>query len=40
MADAIIALTANRAMKDRRRIVFENAWFDPASDAVPDGDSA
>jgi predicted dehydrogenase len=39
MADAIIALTANQAMQHRRRIVFENAWFDPASDAVPDADA-
>lgn len=36
MADAIIALTANVSMKDRRRIEFDNAWFDPANTAVPD----
>jgi predicted dehydrogenase len=36
MADAIIALTANLAMKDRRRIPFQPEWFDAASAAVPD----
>jgi predicted dehydrogenase len=38
MADAIIALTSNLAMKHRRRIEFKDAWFDPASDEVPDGE--
>jgi predicted dehydrogenase len=38
MADAIIALTANQAMRHQRRIPFEAAWFDPSSDAVPDAD--
>lgn len=45
MADAIIALTANRAMRghagnDHRaeRIVFQKDWFDPKSSAVPDPD--
>ena len=28
MADAIIALSANQAMKHRRRIEFQDAWFD------------
>jgi predicted dehydrogenase len=36
MADAIVALTANRAMKDRQRIEFKEAWFDAAASAVPD----
>jgi len=37
MADAIIALTANKAMKDRQRIEFQHDWFDPEKmDAVPD----
>ncbi len=36
MADAIIALTSNLAMKHRRRIEFEEAWFDPNSPEVPD----
>ncbi len=38
MADAIIALTANQAMKHRRRIEFLPSWFDPASNEVPDAD--
>jgi predicted dehydrogenase len=39
MADAIIALTSNQAMKHGRRIAFEEAWFDPARmDALPDRD--
>lgn len=40
MADAIIALTANQAMKNRVRIEFQNAWFDDvqSNDAVPDAD--
>ncbi|MBI2807548.1 MAG: Gfo/Idh/MocA family oxidoreductase [Planctomycetes bacterium] len=44
MADAIIALTANQAMKNRTRIEFRDAWFevndDPARDRheVPDAD--
>jgi predicted dehydrogenase len=38
MADAIIALTANQAMRRRERITFRNEWFDPASDEVPDAD--
>jgi hypothetical protein len=37
MADAIIALTSNLSMKHRRRIEFEDKWFDPTEkDAVPD----
>jgi predicted dehydrogenase len=43
MADAIVALTANRAMRGHagngfraERIVFEKDWFDPQSKAVPD----
>jgi predicted dehydrogenase len=38
MADAIIALTSNIAMKKRERIVFDVKWFDPAKPEVPDGD--
>ncbi|MSQ92962.1 MAG: Gfo/Idh/MocA family oxidoreductase [Gemmataceae bacterium] len=44
MADAIIALTANQAMKNRARIDFRREWFevnaDPTRDAqeVPDAD--
>ncbi len=36
MADAIIALTANMAMAKKERILFEEAWFDPASAEVPE----
>jgi hypothetical protein len=36
MADAIIALTSNLAMKNRTRIEFKAEWFDAASDAVPE----
>jgi hypothetical protein len=37
MADAIIALTANRAMREQRRIVFEDDWFNADKlDQTPD----
>ena len=36
MADAIIALTANMAMAKKERILFEEAWFNPASAEVPE----
>ncbi|MGL4422904.1 MAG: Gfo/Idh/MocA family protein [Gemmataceae bacterium] len=36
MADAILALTANMAMKTRQRIVFEDGWFNPESADVPE----
>lgn len=36
MADAILALTANMAMKNRTRIEFDDAWFDPKSAEVPE----
>jgi predicted dehydrogenase len=38
MADAIIALTANQAMRHQHRIEFNHRWFDPASPEVPDPD--
>lgn len=38
MADAVIALTANQAMRRRERIVFQDGWFDAASSEVPDAD--
>ena len=37
MGDAVIALVANMAMKQRRRIEFKEAWFDPKSPDVPEG---
>lgn len=36
MADAIIALTANIAMKNRQRIEFKHEWFDDMKDDVPE----
>jgi predicted dehydrogenase len=37
LVDAIIALTANRAMQERKRIEFDDLWFDAeALDEVPD----
>jgi predicted dehydrogenase len=38
MADAIVALTANKAMRERRRIEFQREWFDPESPRVPEGE--
>jgi predicted dehydrogenase len=37
MADAIIALTSNIAMRQNRRIEFNPKWFDYTSPEVPDG---
>ncbi|MEX2026198.1 MAG: Gfo/Idh/MocA family oxidoreductase, partial [Pirellulaceae bacterium] len=39
MGDAIMALTANLAMKHKKRIEFKPDWFDPDSPAVPEEDS-
>jgi|SRR5579883_513773 len=36
MADAILALTANMAMKKRERIVFEDGWFKADSPDAPE----
>ncbi|MBI3860400.1 MAG: Gfo/Idh/MocA family oxidoreductase [Planctomycetia bacterium] len=38
MADAIMAITANLAMKHKKRIVFKEAWFDPNDPAAPETD--
>ena len=38
MADAIMALTSNLAMKHKKRITFKEEWFDPDSPAVPETD--
>jgi predicted dehydrogenase len=38
MADAIVALTSNQAMRKKQRIEFKHEWFDPASPEVPDPD--
>ncbi len=39
MADAIVALLANRSMKNHQRIEFKDDWFKAESSAVPDGDT-
>ena len=39
MADAIIALTSNIAMKENRRIEFKPEWFDISSDETPEGNA-
>jgi predicted dehydrogenase len=36
LADAVIALTSNLAMKQKRRIDFDPRWFDYKSDEVPE----
>lgn len=38
MADAIIALTANQAMRKHERIEFKPEWFDAGTAAVPDAE--
>jgi predicted dehydrogenase len=38
MADAIMAITANLAMKHKKRIVFKEEWFDPDNPAAPETD--
>lgn len=38
MADAIMALTCNLAMKAKKRVAFKPEWFDPDSPAVPETD--
>ncbi len=40
MADAIIALTSNIAMRQNRRIEFDPKWFDYQSKEVPDSPAA
>jgi predicted dehydrogenase len=38
MADAIIALTSNIAMKQNKRVEFDHKWFDMKEDATPEVD--
>jgi predicted dehydrogenase len=40
LADAVIALTSNLAMKQKRRIAFDERWFDYKSPEVPEGTNA
>jgi predicted dehydrogenase len=37
MADAVIALVSNMAIREGRRVEFKPEWFDVHSDATPDG---
>ena len=37
MADAVIALTSNKSIKEGRRIEFDPAWFDIDRDETPEG---
>ena len=37
LGDAVIALTANLAIKKQERIEFKPEWFDPASSETPEG---
>jgi hypothetical protein len=39
MADAVVALAANKAMRTRQRIEFQEGWFRADSADVPDGDT-
>jgi predicted dehydrogenase len=38
MADAIIALVSNMAIREQKRIAFKKEWFDIDSDETPEGD--
>jgi predicted dehydrogenase len=38
MADALMSLTSNLAMKYKKRIEFKDEWFDPDNNAVPETD--
>ena len=40
LADAVVTLVSNMAMRTRQRILFKPEWFDPRSDAAPETDSA
>jgi predicted dehydrogenase len=37
LKDAVIALTANKAARQGKRIDFKESWFDPDSNDTPDG---
>jgi hypothetical protein len=40
LADAVIALSSNLAMRQNRRVEFDPDWFDYKSDKVPNGDTS
>jgi len=37
LGDAVIALTTNMAAREGKRVEFDKDWFDPDSDATPEG---
>jgi predicted dehydrogenase len=39
LADAVIALVAHQAINSHNRIMFDPGWFDPDSDATPEGEA-
>lgn len=39
LADAVVALTANLAMRKSKRIEFKEAWFDPYDKSVPEDEA-
>jgi len=39
LADAVVALTSNIAMREKRRIEYKPSWFDPDSNDVPERSS-
>ncbi|QDU59556.1 Glucose--fructose oxidoreductase precursor [Planctomycetes bacterium Pan216] len=36
LADAVMALSTNVAMRNQEKIAFEDSWYDPKNDAVPE----
>ena len=36
LADAVVTLASNVAMREKKRIEFKDEWFDVKSDAAPD----
>ena len=38
LADAVIALTTNQAIRNREQIVFKDEWFKIDSDETPEGE--
>lgn len=39
LADAVIALVSNIAVRTQKKIEFDKEWFEPTSDAVPEGET-
>src|SRR5690606_37112220 len=40
LADAVMALTANVAMRSKKPTSFQDSWYDPASEETPDSEIA